>query len=70
VIVDYLDNVITGEYLDFSLIKNLLIVSKDVIYKNSTNILKADVLKMNIQTKDTKIFMYNDLQKVNIQSIK
>ena len=42
----------------------------DVIYKNSTNILKADVLKMNIQTKDTKIFMYNDLQKVNIQSIK
>ncbi|MDB9815028.1 hypothetical protein OAB89_00925 [Candidatus Pelagibacter sp.] len=70
VIVDHLENIITGEYLDFSINKNLLIISKEVIYKNLTNKLTADVLEMNIQTKDTKIFMQNDLKKVNIQSIK
>ena len=30
----------------------------------------ADVVEIDIDTKDTKIFMYNDNKKVNIQSIK
>ena len=70
VVINYLDNKITGEYLDFSLEKNLLLISKKVVYKNLKNILKADVVEMNIQTKDTKVYMYEDQKKVNIKNIK
>ena len=68
VIIDYLDNKITSEYLDFSLERNLMLISKKVVYTNLENILYADVIEVNIQTKDTKIFMYEDKKKVNIKS--
>ena len=67
--INYLENKIKSEYLDFSLKKNLMIISKNVIYKNLTNTLKADVLELNIKTKNTKIFMYNEKEKVNINQI-
>tara|TARA_B100000575_G_scaffold291993_1_gene299292 strand:- start:277 stop:489 length:213 start_codon:yes stop_codon:yes gene_type:complete len=70
VIVTYLENKITSEYLDNSFSRNSLIISKNVVYTNNDNILYADVLEMNIETKDTKIFMYENQKKVNIQSIK
>ena len=69
VIIKYLDNKITGEYLDFSVKRNLLLISKKVVFTNSENILKADAVEMNIKTKDTKIFMYENQKKVNINSI-
>ena len=69
VIIKYLDNKINGEYLDFSIIRNSMIITKDVVYTNKENILKADVMEMNLITKDTKIFMHNSNDKVNIQSI-
>ena len=43
-------------------------MSKDVIYKNPKNILTADVVEMNIKTKDTKIYMHDSKKKVNIKS--
>ena len=64
VIIDYIDNKITGEYLDFSMFNNLIIISKNVIYKNLENILKADVIELDTITKDTKIFMHNSKKKV------
>ena len=69
VIIKYLDNEITGEYLDFSLERNSLLMTKKVVYSNLENILKADALEMNLKTKDTKIFMYENQKKVNIKSI-
>ena len=30
--------------------------------------MKADIIEMNIKTKDTKIFMYEDEKKVNIKN--
>ena len=69
VIINYLNNEITGEYLDFSLERNLLLISKKVVYTNLKNILKADVIEMNIKNKDTKIFMHENQKKVNIKSI-
>ena len=66
--INYLDNRITGEYLDFSIGRNSMIISKKVVYTNLENILKADVIEINVTTKDTKIFMYKDNQKVNIKS--
>ena len=68
VIINYLNNKITGEYLDFSLERNLMIISKNVIYSNPENVLKADVMEMDIKTKDTKIFMYEEKNDVNVKS--
>ena len=67
--IDYVDNIITGDYLDFSMMKNLLIVSRNVVYKNLENIMKADVIELDTTTKDTKIFMYNSNEQVNVTNI-
>ena len=68
VTVKYLDNKITGEYLDFSLESNLMVISRDIVYTNLDNVLVADVLEMNIETKDTKIYMYENKKKINIKN--
>ena len=46
-----------------------MIISKDVIIKNNKNSLQADVVEVDIETKDLKIFMY-EKEKVNIRSFK
>ena len=66
--INYLDNRITGNYLDFSMMKNLLIISKNVVYTNPENILKADVVELDTLTKDTKIFMHNYKEKILVKS--
>ena len=66
VLIKYLNNKITGEYLDLSLEGNLMIISKKVTYNNLNNLLKAEVIEMNLKTKDTKIFMYENEKKVKI----
>ncbi len=68
VIITYLENKITGGYLDFSWDKNLMIISKNVILENKNNTLKADVIELNIKSRDIKIFMYEKNKKVNIKS--
>ena len=68
--IDYVDNIITGDYLDFSMMKNLLIISRNVIYNNLENTIEADVIEFNTTTKDTKIFMYNSNEQVNVTNIK
>jgi hypothetical protein len=68
--IDYVDNVITGDYLDFSMMKNLLIISRNVLYKNLENTMEADVIELDTTTKDTKIFMYNSNEQVNVTNIK
>ena len=45
-----------------------MIISRNVIYTNSDNILKANVIEMDVKTKDTKIYMYESKKKVNIKS--
>ena len=68
VIIKYLENKIVSEYLDFSMNRNTMIVSKNVIFTNFDNILEADVIEMNLKTKDTKIFMHEESKQVNIKS--
>ncbi len=68
VIIKYLNNSIIGEYLDFSLNRSTMMISRDVVYSNMENTLNADVIEMNIKTKDVKIFMYEKDQKVKIQN--
>ena len=46
-----------------------MIISSDVILKNNKNSLEADVIEINIQNKDVKIFMYEENDKINIKSL-
>lgn len=68
VVVKYLESKLTGDYLDFAMMNNTLVMSKKVVYTNPKNILKADVIELNTITKDTKIFMYNSNNKVEVVS--
>ena len=68
VLISYLENKINGEYLDFSYERNSMIISRKVVFTNMQNILEADVIEINIKTKDTKIFMHENEKKVNIKS--
>ena len=68
VIINYLDNKIIGEYLDFSFKRNSIIISRNVIYSNLENILVADVVEMNLKTNDTKIYMHESKKKVKIRN--
>ena len=70
VMITYLDNIITGDYLDFSWDKNLMLISRDVVLKNNENLLLADVIEMDIKKRDIKIFMYEDNKKVNIKTFR
>ena len=66
--INYLDKKITSEYLDFSIKRDSMIISRNVIYTNLENMLEADVVEINITTKDTKIYMNNNNKKVIIRN--
>ena len=66
VIVTYPGHKITGDYMDFSLLNDLGTMSRNVIYTGEKNILYADMVEMEISTKDTKIFMNDNIKKVLI----
>ena len=66
--IDYLEHNITGEYLDFSINRNSMIISRNVIYNSLENILKADEVDIEIDSKNVKIYMHNIKEKINIYS--
>ena len=61
VIIVYPSHKITGEYLDFSFLNNLGTISTNVIYSGDKTNLFADKVEINLTTKDTKIFMENNI---------
>ena len=66
VIIENLENKIIGEYLDFSMLRKNIIISKDVVFKNKSNILKTDVIEIDIDTKNVKFYMNEKEKKVSI----
>lgn len=66
VIIEYTDIRITADYVDFSLDNNLIIVSRNVNFLSLNSSLKADVIEVNISSKDAKIYMYEDYKKVKM----
>ena len=44
-----------------------MIISKNVILENNKSLLKADVIEVDIKSRDIKIFMYEENKKVNIR---
>jgi len=70
VIVIYPDHKVTGEYLDFSFLNNLGIMSTNVVYSGDEANLFADKIEMDLKTKDMKIFMNDTNKKVLIEGTK
>ena len=66
VVIENLQNKIIGENLDFSMLRKTIIISKDVVFNNNTNVLKTDVIEIDIDTKNTKFYMYEKDKKVSI----
>ena len=66
VVIENLQNKIIGEYLDFSMLRKTIIISKDVVFNNNSNVLKTDVIEIDIDTKNTKFYMYEKDKKVSI----
>ena len=70
ILISYLENKVKSNYLEFSIEKNVLMISKDVSFSNESYTLNADAVEMNLDSKKVEIFMYEGLKKVKIKSIK
>ncbi len=66
VIINYFDKKINSEYLDFSIKRNSMIITKDVIYIDTENTLKTDVVEIDLKTKNANFYMYDKNKKINI----
>ena len=66
VVIENPQNKIIGEYLDFSMLRKNIIISKNVVFNSNSNILKTDVIEIDIDTKNTKFYMYEKDKKVSI----
>ena len=66
VIINYSDKKINSEYLDFSIKRNSMIITKNVIYIDTENTLKTDVVEIDLKTKKTNFYMYDRNKKINI----
>jgi lipopolysaccharide assembly outer membrane protein LptD (OstA) len=58
--LQYTGHEITSDNIDLSFKKNFAWVYNNIVYKSSVNQLFADKLEIDLLTKDSKIFMYND----------
>jgi len=66
VLIDFMPHYISANYLDLMFEKNLLNMYENIVYKNQDTKLYADKLELDLISKDTKIFMNNKLDKINI----
>ena len=66
VIINYFDKKINSEYLDFSIKRNSMIITKNVIYIDTENTLKTDVVEIDLKTKKANFYMYDRNKKINI----
>ena len=59
---------ITSEKIDLAFKDNLVFISDNVIYKNLDTKLISDKIKINLLTKDMKIFMNEENKKIKIEN--
>jgi lipopolysaccharide export system protein LptA len=52
--------------MEFSLRKNLMTITKNVVYSNKDNVLKADAVEFKTDIKKVNIYMYDKSEKVKI----
>ena len=66
VLVKYIDNKLNAENLDLSFQNNLMTMNNNIIYQNLNTKLFADKLEIDLITKDSKIIMNDQKNKIKI----
>ena len=66
VVINYLDSKINSEKFNVSIENNFASVSEKVKYQNSNVKLEADIIEIDLLTKNSKIFMINENKKIKI----
>ena len=66
VLVKYIDNKLNAENLDLSFQDNLMSMYNNIIYQNLNTKLFADKLEVDLITKDSKIIMNDEKNKIKI----
>ena len=66
ILVKYIDNKLNAENLDLSFQDNLMSMYNNIIYQNLNTKLFADKLKIDLITKDSKIIMNDEKNKIKI----
>tara|TARA_S200000501_G_C20689384_1_gene684411 strand:+ start:362 stop:955 length:594 start_codon:yes stop_codon:yes gene_type:complete len=64
--LNYLDHNARSENLDLLLMKNIIYMYNNLIYKNNDIKLLADKLSFNLKTKNAKVFMNDKSKKVKV----
>ena len=62
----YMEHDIISDNLYLNFNQNLVTISDNVLYKNLNTSLKADEIKIDLITKDTKIYMNDKSKKIKI----
>ena len=68
VLLEYIEHNIASENIYLSFENNLVSISNNIIYKNLNSEMNADEIEMNLITKEIKIFMHNNENKIQILS--
>ena len=68
VLLEYIEHNIVSENIYLSFENNLVSISNNIIYKNLNSEMNADEIVMNLITKEIKIFMHNNENKIQILS--
>ena len=66
VVINYIDNIVNSEKFEISIKDNFAQVSEKVIYQNLNIKLEADVIEIDLLTKNSKIFMIDNKKKIKI----
>ena len=69
VLVTYNEHTINSDNLNLDFEKSLATISNNIIYKNLNTELQADKVEIDLITKNSRIFMNNKLDKINIVKI-
>jgi len=69
VLITYDDHLITSHKLDLFFLKNLALISNDIIYKNLNTKLQADMIEIDLLSKKSKIFMLDSTKKIKILTL-
>ena len=69
VLMTYNMHIINSDNLNLMFEKNLATLSNNIIYKNLNTKLEADKIEFDLITKNSKIFMYDKSDKINIVSM-
>jgi hypothetical protein len=65
-LIIYLDSIIYSEKLNISFVNNFAKVSEEVIFHNQEVRLEADIIEIDLITKNSKIFMIDKNKKIKI----